>query len=79
MGLFSLVRRAEVADGIEDLFFLVPDETIIIPAPLFNEKTTGKWHTHRMTRLIENKHGESCNQVIKEAVHRIAEVRVALT
>jgi hypothetical protein len=75
--LFSLVSRAEIADGIEDLFFLVPDETIIIPAPLLNEKTTGKGHTHRMTRLIENKHGECCYQVIEEAVLRIPEVRVA--
>ena len=72
------MRRAEVADGIKNLFFLVPDETIIIPPPLFNEKTTGEWHTHGMTRLIEDKHGESCYQVIEEAVHRIAEVRVAL-
>jgi hypothetical protein len=74
--LFCLVRRTEIADGIENLFFLVPDETIIIPAPPLNEKTTGKGHTHGVSRFIEDKHSESSYQVIEEAVLRIPEVRV---
>jgi hypothetical protein len=76
--LFGLVSRAEVADGIKNILFLIPDEAIIIPAPLLNGKTAGKWHTHWMTRLIEYKHGKCCYKVIEEAVHGVAEVRVAL-
>jgi hypothetical protein len=77
--LFCLVSRAEIADGIENLFFLVPDKTIIIPAPPLNEKTTGKRHTHRVSRFIKDKHGECGYQVVEEAVFRIPEVRVAFT
>ena len=75
--LFCLVSRAEIADGIENLFFLVTDKTIVIPSPLLNEKTTGKRHTHRVSRFIEDKHGESNYQVIEESVLRIPEIRVA--
>jgi hypothetical protein len=75
--LFGLVSRAEITDGIEHLFFLVPDQAIIIPAPLLNGKTAGERHPYRVSRLIKDKHGECSNQVIEEAVLRIPEIRVA--
>src|SRR5665647_1794891 len=76
---FSLVSGAEIANGIEHLFFLVPYEAIIIPAPLFNRKTTGERHPHRVSRLVKYKHSECGYQVIEEAVLWVPEIRVTFT
>ena len=64
--LFTLQCRAEVADRVGDLFFLVPDQAIIFSAPLFDRKAAGERHPYRVAGLFENEHREGGDQVIEE-------------
>jgi hypothetical protein len=77
--LFCLVGRAKVADRIKYLFFLVPDETIIILAPLFNKKTTGERHADGMSGFVKDKHRECSDEIIKETVLGVPEIGIAFT
>jgi hypothetical protein len=75
-GIFGLAGRAEIADRIVHILFLVADQAIIVPPTLFNRKTTRERHTYGMSRFIKDEHSKRGYQVIEQAVLRIPEVRV---
>jgi len=69
-GLHScgLVSRAEIADRAGYFFFMVADEAEKCDVVFLYLKPSRKWHPHRVTGMIKQKHRKGRYQVIEEPV-----------
>jgi hypothetical protein len=70
-GHVFLLCRAEIADGIKNILFLVPYRAKKYPLFFFYPKGSRKGHSHWMARTFQNKYGITGDQVIEKAVQRL--------